>query len=141
MKNNLKIKTALFSAFSFWALTAKVALAQIKNPVIDKDLGDNVKKAESGVIFTKYFVYLWNTAITFGALIVIGMFVFGTVEWITSGGDSGKVDKARQKIFNSAIGLFLLVGSFTLIGFLGKLLFDDNFDILKLTFPGVGNAI
>lgn len=63
------------------------------------------------------------------------MFLWGAIEWITAGGDSGKVGKARDKITQAIIGLVILVGSFVIIGFIGRVFFGGDFDLLNLTIP------
>jgi len=80
---------------------------------------------------------LWRASITLGSLAVIAFFLLGAFEWITSGGDKTKVENARNKITSAVIGLVLLVSSFVLLSFLSKLLFAGEFDLLKLTVPGI----
>lgn len=66
---------------------------------------------------------------------VLAYFVWGAIDWIAAGGESGKLEKARQKMTQSALGMIVLVSSFTIIAFVSQLLFGDNFNLLKLTFP------
>ena len=57
-------------------------------------------------------VFIVAAAMTFFYLI------FGAISWITSGGDKGKVEAARNKITAAVIGLLILAatwGAFTLI--------------------------
>lgn len=58
-----------------------------------------------------------------GALLCLFFILLGAIEWITSGGDSSKVEGARNKITNAVIGLVVLSATlaiFTLIqNFLG----------------------
>ncbi len=136
MKHTLLSSSTL--AGFLYALTSvspsKILAAGLTNPVIGK-LGDDATKAESGSLFTSYFVNLWRVIMSIGALMVMIYFIWGAFEWITSGGDKGKTEAARNRITNAIIGLIILVSSFTLIGFVGKLFFGTDFDILKLTFP------
>lgn len=111
--------------------------AQLVNPVIG-DLGNNPTAAASGSLFVQQFVSIWNSAIAIGAIMTIVMFIWGAVEWISAGSDSSKVSKAQQRMTQAALGLFLLVTSFILIGFVSSLLFGNNFDVLRPQFfvPG-----
>lgn len=112
------------------------AQAQITNPAIG-ELGDDATGAESGSLFTSYFLRIWNTIITIGALMVIVYFLWGAIEWISAGGDASKVQKARDKIVQAVIGLVVLVASFTIIGFISQIFFGagpGDFDILNLKF-------
>lgn len=128
----------LFTFFMSFFSNVKQALAQITNPVTG-NLGTYEASASSGGKFVEYTVYLWRAAITIGSLAVIVYFLLGAFTWITSGGDKTKVEEARNKITNAIIGLVLLVSSFVLLSFLSKILFGGEFDLLKLSIPGVNN--
>ncbi|HOA11763.1 hypothetical protein KBB59_01175 [Candidatus Woesebacteria bacterium] len=137
-KNLVYLNLAVVVTLLFFLLTPSV-LAQtqgITNPVIG-DLGTNDPSVSSGGRFIQYTVYLWRASITLGSLAVIAFFLLGAFEWITSGGDKTKVENARNKITSAVIGLVLLVSSFVLLSFLSKLLFAGEFDLLKLTVPGI----
>lgn len=61
-----------------------------------------------------------------GALTVVGgilfvvYFLLAGVNWVTAGGDSGKVQKARDQIIQGVLGLILLVAAYGLIGVIGS---------------------
>lgn len=154
-KYQTTIKLSLLSFLSF-LLNPSLALAQrapdavinsfqeategqqtsggLTNPAIDSALGEGVEAASSGATFLSYFITIWRALITVGSLAVIIMFLWGAIDWITAGGDSGKVGKARDKITQAVIGMVILVGSFIIIGFVGQLFFE-GFDLLNLTIP------
>jgi len=111
------------------------AFVGLSNPALQGTLGNNAAEASTGSTFLSYFITLWRALITVGALVVIVMFLWGAIEWISAGGDSAKVQKARDKMTQAIVGLIILVGSFVIIGFIGKLFFGDSFDILNLTIP------
>ena len=140
MKNPKKLITLFSTAFLSLFVFAKSSLAQIKNPAVGEKLGGDDAAASSGATFASYLVTLWNAIITLGALAVILFFIWGAIEWISAGGDSGKLEKARGRILQSAIGLLILVSSYTIIGFLGSLLFGDQFNILNLSLPKAGQV-
>jgi hypothetical protein len=130
-------KSNIFRSLALIALllasSSQIARAAITNPVIG-DLGV-AEGVENGGKFIGYTVYLWRTSISLGALAVIGYFLWGAFEWITAGSDSKKTESARSRMTNAIIGLVLMVTSFTLLGFISKVLFGDNFDLMRLTFP------
>jgi NADH:ubiquinone oxidoreductase subunit 6 (subunit J) len=136
LRHSLKSSIATLSAFVALVARPAVVFAQggIKNPVIGK-LGDDVTRANSGALFISYFINLWRVVISLGSVLVMVYFIWGSIDWITSGGDKGKTEAARNKITQAAIGLIVLVSSFTLVGFIGKLFFGTDFDVLKLTLP------
>lgn len=109
--------------------------AQITNPAIGS-LGDNPEAAASGVLFTDYFLRIWNAIFMIGGLMVLINFLWGAVTWITGGSDSAKIQKARDRMVQSVIGLIILVSSFALIGFINMLFFGGDFNILNLQFTG-----
>lgn len=113
-------------------LVTKVQAA-ITNPAIGT-LGSDADAAADGTLFTSYFLRVWNGIITIGALMVIIYFLWGSIGWITAGGDSAKIQKSRDRMVQAVIGLILLVGSFTLIGFISATFFGSDFNILELKF-------
>jgi hypothetical protein len=126
--------TTLTLMASFFAFV-QTAQAAITNPALGEDLGGDPLAATEGTTFLSYFVLLWRAVITVGALMVIVFFVWGGIEWISAGGDTAKVQKARDRLTQSAIGLIVLVASFSIIGLLSSLFFGEDFNLLKLTIP------
>lgn len=136
---NLKKTVAPITlSFSTMLASTSAALAQITNPAIG-NLSDT-EEAESGTLFVRIFIQLWNVIITVGAIIVIFMFLWGAIEWITAGGDSGKIQSAQKRLTHAALGLFLLVMSFAIIEYISYIFFDGEFNILNLTLPTVSSG-
>lgn len=133
------MKTALKSLATFsltayiFSISTSIINAQIINPVTG-EFGSNTEQARSGGLFVEYFLVIWNSLITVGAIAVLLYFLWGAFEWITSAGDSGKLQTARNRMLHAFIGLLLLVSAYTIIGFISQLLFGDNFNILVPTF-------
>jgi hypothetical protein len=111
-----------------------VQLAQITNPATG-NLGNNPTAAARGQTFTSYFITVWQGVVAVGALMVILYFLWGAFDWIVAGSESGKTQKARDKMTNAAIGLVVLVGSYVLINFVSLLFFGNDFSILNPVFP------
>lgn len=105
----------------------------ITNPAIG-ELGSSAEAAASGSLFQQYFVTLWQALISVGALLVLVYFLWGGIEWISAGGDSGKVQKARDKITQAIVGLIVLVGTFAIITWISGIFFGEEFSILELQF-------
>ena len=72
---------------------------QVKSRVaINQDLGTFIQKSFSAVVLVAglaTFLYL----------------VYGGFEWITSGGEKGKLEEARNKITNGIIGLAVVASA------------------------------
>lgn len=65
------------------------------------------------------------------ALLVFLYLIWGGIEWITSGGDKGKTESARNKITAAVIGLIVLAASYAILllalNFLGFSDINDAF--------------
>jgi len=133
LRFNKKIVSAtLLSLFVFLIFTT-TSHAAVTNPVIG-NLGTS-EGTQDGSKFVNYAVYLWKVSINLGALAVIVFFLMGAFEWITAGSDSKKTETARSRMTNAVIGLVILVSSFTILSFVSKIFFGNDFDLLKLTLP------
>lgn len=133
----MKQKTLLatINAMILSLLLASPVSAELTNPVIEGRFGSGSKEAASGSTFAEYFVFFWNSLISLGAITVIIFFIWGAFEWITSGGDKGKVENARNRITQAVIGLVVLVGSYAIIGFIGEIFFGETFNVLQINIP------
>ncbi len=49
-------------------------------------------------------------------------FLIGGLTWITAGGDKGKIDTAKSVMTNGAIGLIIIVVSYSIVWIVGKAL-------------------
>lgn len=75
-------------------------------------------------------VPLFNKVIstTIGVMTVIGiiwflvMFIGGAISIIGSGGDKGKLEQARSRMFSAVIGLIILVTALFIVDILGNIL-------------------
>lgn len=119
------------SVISLQSITL-TAHAQITNPSIGE--WGQINGAAGGGLFARYFITMWNAVISIGAILVLAYFIWGAVEWITSAGDSAKLQSSRNRMLHAIIGLFLLVTAYTIIGFLSQLIFGDEFNILRPVF-------
>lgn len=142
MKKHLILSSVFLFALSVGVVVfPSIALAQITNPAIG-NLGNSAAAAETGSTFTRYFVTIWRALIFLGGLALLFNLINGAIDWITAAGDSGKIQKGRDKILQSVIGMIILASSFVFVSFISQLLF--NFDLLNLTIPtasGVNTTI
>lgn len=72
---------------------------------------------------------LVNTIVSF-LTIIAGLaffiyFMIGAISWLTAGGDTGKVDKAKSMMTNAAIGLIIIAAAFAITWIVGKVLGID----------------
>lgn len=96
------------------------------------DLADQAEKSNlTG--FTSFGNFITTTMegiLAIGAVLLLLYLVWAGIEWITAAGDSGKVQKARDKITQSVIGLIVLASAWALFilmqNFLGISVLDPN---------------
>lgn len=82
--------------------------------------------------FPTLFNRLLTLVIAISALLVFLYLVWGGIDWITSGGDKGKTEQARQKIVAAVIGLIIVAASYAILtlalNFLGYTSLTDVFN-------------
>jgi hypothetical protein len=114
-KMNLKKIVAPVGSLVAFATSASLVSAQI---VGDIDPGAGYASNIGGLI-----EFILRLVLAIGALLVFGYLILGGIEWITSGGDKGKTEGARNKITSAVIGLIVLAASYAILnlalGFLG----------------------
>lgn len=54
-----------------------------------------------------------------GGLFFLIYFLIAGFEWLRAGGDSGQVEKARNRMVNGAIGLLIMILTIALVGIVG----------------------
>lgn len=91
--------------------------------------------ADSPKQFAITIATLWQTIIIVGGLAFILYFLLGGLEWITAGGDKGKIDEAKHKITQGLIGLSILAASFVIIKFIET---GIGMNLLNITWPTAG---
>lgn len=85
--------------------------------------------------FGSFISRILNIIVIIAALVLFLMLIWGGMEWITSGGDKGKVEKARNRITQSIIGMIVLAGVVALYALMQQFL---GFELLNFT-GGSGN--
>jgi cytochrome bd-type quinol oxidase subunit 2 len=79
-------------------------------------------------IFTQVFGFLTIAA---GIAFLI-YFVIGGITWISAGGDSSNIEKAKKMMTNAVIGMVVIASAFAITWIVGKVLGFDILDITKL---------
>lgn len=96
--------------------TALAGLQLAATSALAIDIGTDV---EPGKGFASDLGKLINGVLGFvmviAALMVLLYLVLGGIEWITSGGDKGKTESARNKITAAVIGLVILAASYAVL--------------------------
>lgn len=100
------------------------------NEITNNALGSRVPKdAGGGLAF--YVAQLWKTVVIVGGLAFLVYLMWGGIQWVTSGGDKTKLDEAQHKIYNSMVGLGVLVASYAFVRLVSGVL---DINLLQPTF-------
>lgn len=59
-----------------------------------------------------------NVALGFVGIVLLGALLYAGYLWMTAGGDSKQVDKAKSMIRNAIIGLIIIASSFAIVNFI-----------------------
>ncbi len=59
-----------------------------------------------------------NVALGFVGIILLGLLLYAGYLWMTSGGDSAKIEQAKSYIRNAIIGLIIIASSFAIVNFI-----------------------
>ncbi|MFZ5376323.1 MAG: hypothetical protein ACOZAN_01480 [Patescibacteria group bacterium] len=65
--------------------------------------------------FGTLFSALLTFVMVIAAVLAFGFLIYGSIEWIASGGDKGKTESARNKLTASVIGLVVLASSYAIL--------------------------
>lgn len=116
MKTLQKISKSVVAAGSAVLAFPGVVLAQVGSAV-DQPAFTPVDLGEAGFRITdlgRLIQGVMNLVLFIAALLVLGYLIWGGVQWITSGGDKGKTEEARNKITSAIIGLAVVAASYAL---------------------------
>jgi len=108
---------------------------KVYNPVLDPSVGGSHSQGES--IIAKFIAALINLFFIAGSLAVLVFFVLGGLAWITSEGDKGKMEIARNRLTYAVSGIAIIAASYAVLYILGKFLGIPFFDKLKIIWPTV----
>jgi hypothetical protein len=90
-----------------------------------------MKITDIGVLISRVI----SVAFIISGILTFGFLVFGGVEWLTSGGDKGKTEAARNRITAAIVGLAIVAASWALMKliayFFGVDVFEGNINIPK----------
>lgn len=116
---------------SSYSLLAQV----IHNPV----LRPGIQSITNGWdFFNNLLPSIITIAFGIAAAVFFFIFVFGAIQWITAGGDKGKLEDARRKIINALVGLLIVLLVYLIVQIVNSI-FGLNIGLLG--GPGGGGGI
>lgn len=105
----------------------------------DRDLvgASEYDESDPGAGFGGLIEQVLSIVVTVAALILFLMLIWGGIEWITAGGDKGKIEKARNRITQSIIGMIVLASAIAIFAALQTAL---NFEVFDFGTGGGGGT-
>ncbi|MBU1034964.1 MAG: MMCAP2_0565 family pilin-like conjugal transfer protein [Patescibacteria group bacterium] len=103
-------------------LTALPAVALAQTNPFEKaanmagDVGTNAGLGQPKDL-TQILGQIINVVLGFLGIVLLGYLLYAGFMWMTAGGDSTKVDKAKDMIKNAIIGLVIIVAAFSISSF------------------------
>ena len=127
MKLTKKIALASSGSLSGLLLGAKMMVFAQGFENIEVDPGTGYA-SNFGAMFSS----ILNVVMLIAAVLVFAYLIFGGIQWITSGGDKGKAEEARNKITAAIIGLIIVAASYAIINLIVQFLgFNDFNDVFN----------
>lgn len=85
--------------------------------------------------FNQLINFIMRLVLAVSALLVFAFLIWGAFDWITSGGDKGKVEHARGKIVAAVVGLIIIASSYAVLNLVLSFL---GFGSLQAALESVG---
>ncbi len=110
-------------------------LAQIVNPVLPSSIGGKGSSGDQGGTALGLLVSnVVGGLFIAGFLLALVFLVMGGFTWITSGGDKTKLEKARDEITNSLIGIVVVAAAWAIATLVAKFF---GMDLSHLPIPSI----
>jgi Type IV secretion system pilin len=115
-------------------------LAQIHNPVLPDIIGGGKTGATAnyqngGTALGALVSQLVGALFIAGFLLAFVFLLMGGISWITSGGDKTKLEKARDEITNSLMGIVVVAAAWAISVLVANFF---GLDLTKLPIPTIG---
>ncbi len=109
------------------------ALAQFGDglqPIVDNAYTEGVTDNHTNALTTLelFISNMLGLGTVVGSIVFIIYFLLGAISWIGAGGDTSKINKARDQMIQGALGLIVLVAMYAIIGLIGTIV---GLDILN----------
>lgn len=113
--------------------SASPALAQFGSglqPIVENAYTEGVIANNTNALTTLelFISNMLGLGTVVGSIIFIAYFLLGAISWIGAGGDSSKINKARDQMIQGAVGLIVLVAMYAIVGLIGTIV---GLDILN----------
>ena len=107
----LKVSPGLFAAM---AMSAQFGVVQAQQ-LINTTIGSGASLTGYATDFGALINFVLRIVLIIAVLLVFLYLILGGIEYITSGGEKGKTEAARNKITAAIIGLIILAASYAIL--------------------------
>lgn len=114
----MNAKTKLFFAASSYMSTLLVAGSVLASEPVGTITTGTGWATNIGSLISSVL----NIIMVVALLLVFLYLILGGIQWITSGGDKGKTEEARNKITSAVIGIIILAAAYALVQFVAWIL-------------------
>lgn len=77
--------------------------------------GDQASKTLDIPWLAQYIVGVYKYAVGIAGVLAAVMMMIGGIQYLTAGGDAGRVSKGKEKISDALLGLFLVLGTYMIL--------------------------
>ena len=118
----VKLFLIIFLVFLIWPLTTSAVdsvnpLANLKGATPDLLQKGNIYQVTGQVV---------QGVLGFIGVLFIVMIIYGGFVWMTAGGDSGKVQKAKDTIIKATIGIVIILSSYIIVFYIISKLYQQT---------------
>jgi hypothetical protein len=103
----------------------------IVNPVVTGFIGK--KQSDAPALFAKFFAGIVGLLLIIASIWAFVHILIGGIEWMTSGGDKGKLETAQHHITSAFVGLLIVFSAWAIY-----LLFLQFLGLSPVGLPGGG---
>ncbi|OGG11250.1 hypothetical protein A2Z00_01230 [Candidatus Gottesmanbacteria bacterium RBG_13_45_10] len=122
------------NVLNFIVLAADDVVGKIENPIVGYK---GATEAQGGGLIL-FFSNILRLVFVFAGIYAFVNFVLAGFQYMSAGGDSKQLSSAWSRIWQSLLGLILIVGSFALAALFGQLVFGRADFILNPQIYGPG---
>lgn len=133
-------------SFLIFPFTTNTVLGQEETPAKEEGLFGtvDVPYGSSGYSGNVGGLIIFSTNVLRLIFLIAGVFAFikivlAGLAWISASGEPKKIEQAWSNIWQSLIGLLIIISSFALAAIIGQLFFGDINFILRPTLFGIGH--
>lgn len=83
--------------------------------IFAKDSNNSARRVINLPWITQYVTGLYQYLVAIGGFVAAVMLMIGGFQYLTAGGDTGKVSKGKERIIDSVVGLLVILGSYLIL--------------------------